>query len=61
MEAMQSLLAHTAGTRMFMPELLATHLSFCAGVARQVSGYRLKYPHRKDALALVKDLLENLY
>lgn len=58
--AIQALLRHTAGTRMFTPELLGKHLSFCSLVASQVSMYQLSYPHRKDALPRVKELLENL-
>ena len=59
-QAIQVLLSHTAGTRLFEPKLLKKHLDFCAKVAEQVPVYRLTYPHRKDALPLVKKLLENL-
>ena len=59
-QAIQVLLSHTAGTRLFEPKLLKKHLDFCAGVAEQTPVYRLAYPHRRDALPLVKKLLENL-
>lgn len=58
--AIQVLLRHTAGTRMFAPEMLGRHLSFCSLVAGQVPVYQLSYPHRKDALPIIKELLENL-
>jgi len=58
-QAIQVLLSHTAGTRLFEPKLLKKHLDFCAGVAEQVPVYRLANPHRKDALPMVKELLEN--
>jgi len=58
--AIQVLLRHTAGTRMFPPEMLGEHLSFCSLAAGQVPVYRLTYPHRKDALPEIKELLENL-
>ena len=57
-EAMQAVVSHTAGTRLFDPSLLAGHLAFCAGVARQVPVYKLAYPHRRDALPAVRKLLE---
>jgi hypothetical protein len=58
--AIQALLRHIAGTRMFTPEMLGKHLSFCSLAASQVSVYELTYPHRKDILPRVKELLENL-
>ncbi len=58
--AIQALLRHTAGTRMFAPEMLGKHLSFCSLVAGQVPIYQLTYPHRKDILPGIKGLLENL-
>ena len=58
--AIQMLLRHTAGTRMFAPEMLGRHLSFCSLAAGQVPVYRLSYPHRKDALPRIKELLESL-
>jgi hypothetical protein len=58
--AIQALLSHTAGTRMFTPEMLGKHLSFCSLVAGQVPVYHLSYPHREDALPEIKELLENL-
>ena len=59
-QAIQALLSHTAGTRLFTPELLAKHLHFSAKVAQQVPVYRLDYPHRKNALPFAKNLLEKI-
>jgi hypothetical protein len=58
--AARELISHTAGTRMFTPELLGKHLAFCTQVAGQVPVYRLTYPHRRDALPKIKTLLENI-
>ena len=58
-QALQAILSHTAGTRMFDPALLASHFDFCAGVAGRVPIYGLVYPHRRDALPEVKELLES--
>jgi hypothetical protein len=58
--AMQILLRHTAGTRMFSTEMLGKHLSFCSQAASQVPVYQLTYPHRRDILPGIKDLLEKL-
>lgn len=58
--AIQMLLRHTAGTRMLTPEMLGKHLEFCSQVANQIPMYRLTYPHRKDMLPWVRELLENL-
>jgi hypothetical protein len=59
-QSIQILLGHTAGTRLFEPALLAEHLTFCARVAEQIPVYKLGYPHRKDTLPKVRELLENL-
>jgi len=59
-QAVEMLLRHTAGTRLFDPALLGNHLAFCGRVARQIPFYRLVYPHRKEALAKVQELLESL-
>ncbi len=59
-ESVQVLLKHTAGTRLFDPRLLASHLDFCSRAARQVLVYRLIDPHRKDILPLIKLLLEKI-
>jgi len=59
-EAVTALLSHTAGTRMFWPELLAQHLEFCARAGQILPAYRLTYPHRRESLPLVKELLETL-
>jgi hypothetical protein len=59
-QAVQAFLGHTAATRLFTPELLGRHLVFCSQAAERVPVYRLTYPHRWDALPIIKDLLENL-
>jgi hypothetical protein len=59
-EAVQVLLGHTAGTRMFDPDLLARHLAFCSEAAERVPVYRLTYPQRWEALPRIKDLLEHI-
>lgn len=56
----QELLRHTAGTRMFTPEMLGAHLDFCAKTVTQVPIYQLTYPHRRDALPKIKELMEGL-
>lgn len=58
--AAQGLLAHTAGTRMFPPELLARHLAFCARAAGQLPVYEMRYPHRRDVFRDVLALLAAL-
>lgn len=59
-EVVTALLSHTAGTRMFWPELLTKHLAFCARAGSQLKAYRLTYPHRRDALPQVQELLEKI-
>lgn len=59
-EAVKVLLSHTAGTRLFDPDLLGRHLAFCTRSAEQVPVYRLAYPHRREALPVIKEILENL-
>lgn len=59
-DALQALLRHTAGTRLFDPPLLAKHLAFCAWASPQIPVYRLAYPHRWESLPRVQALLENL-
>ncbi len=58
--AVRDILAHTAGTRMFTPELLAAHLNVCAKIVKLLPVYHLSYPHRKEILPEVKDVLENI-
>ena len=58
--AVQAYLGHTAGTRLFSADLLAKHLSFCSQAAGQVPVFQLTYPHLREALPIVKRLLENL-
>jgi hypothetical protein len=57
-EEVKILLAHTAGTRMFTPELLGRHLEFCAAAAGKVHVSRLVYPRTMQALPAVRQLLE---
>lgn len=59
-EAAQTLLRHTAGTRLFPPELLSKHLAFCAQAGSKIQVSRLTYPRRMDALQDVQKLLETL-
>lgn len=58
-QALQSLLGHTAGARLFDPRLLADHLVFCGEASGNVRVYALTYPHRRETLAEVRDLLED--
>jgi len=60
MEAAQTLIRHTAGARLFDEKILETHLAFCASAVNHVSVYQLTYPHSRDALPKVRELLENL-
>lgn len=59
-QAAKTILSHTAGARMFPPDLLARHLAFSAEVAKRMPVYRLTYPHRREALPLVKSLLQDI-
>jgi hypothetical protein len=59
-QAAQSLLRHTAGARLFASPLLASHLEFCTKAGGQIPAFQLAYPHRRDALPLVKELLETV-
>jgi hypothetical protein len=59
-QTVQALLSHIAGTRMFTAELLTQHLEFSTQAAKQISAFRLTYPHRLDTLPLVRNLLENI-
>ncbi len=59
-QAVRVLLSHTAGTRLFDDTLLEAHLAFCAQAVESTPVYRLKYPHSRDALPKVKDMLESL-
>jgi len=60
MEAAQTLIRHTAGTRLFDEKMLETHLAFCGSAVKHVSVYQLTYPHSRDALPKVMELLETL-
>ena len=59
-EALQVLIGHTAGARLFDPSLLAKHLAFCSWAAVRIPVYRLAYPRNWDSLPVVKGLLEGL-
>jgi hypothetical protein len=59
-QGVQALLGHIAGTRMFSPDLLTKHLRFSTQAAKHVPAYRIIYPHRRDALPLVRDFLETI-
>ena len=59
-QAIQVILGHTAGTRMFPPDLLGRHLAFCGRAIEQVPVYRLNYPRRREALPMLEKLLEGL-
>jgi hypothetical protein len=59
-QAVQAFLGHTAGTRLFAPDLLSKHLAFCSQAAGRVPVYRLVYPHRREILPIAKGMLENL-
>ena len=59
-ETARALLAHTAGTRLFNSGLLKEHLGFCTASAAKVAGYRLDYPHRREILPLIREMLEGL-
>lgn len=59
-EALQTLLRHTAGTRLFDPALLAKHLAFCAWAVTQVPVFRLAYPRDWESLPRVRELLESI-
>lgn len=57
-EALQTFLRHTAGTRLFPAALLQRHLDDGAAAAKGAAFFSLAYPHRLDALPLVRALLE---
>ena len=59
-QGLQALISHIAGTRMFDSTLLARHLKFCAQAAPQVSFHRLSYPHRRDALPGIAEILRTI-
>jgi hypothetical protein len=59
-QAIQMYLGHTAGTRLFDPEMLKKHLVFCSQAAEKTPVYRLIYPHRWESLRVVRELLESV-
>ena len=56
--AVQVLVGHTAGARLFDPRLLAGHLAFASEVVQRIPVYGMIYPRRLAALADVKKILE---
>lgn len=59
-QTVQAFLGHVAGTRMFNALLLSRHLEFSTRAAKQVSAYRLAYPHRPEVLPIIRDFLEKI-
>jgi hypothetical protein len=59
-QAIQVYLGHTAGSRLFEPDLLKKHLAFCSQAAEKAPVYRLVYPHRWEGLRIVQELLESI-
>ena len=59
-QAVQTLLSHIAGTRMYDASLLTKHLEFSTQAAKQIPAYRLIHPHHRDALPLVREFLEKI-
>jgi len=59
-QSIQVYLGHTAGTRIFPAELQAKQLAFCKQAAEQVPVYQLTFPHCREALPILKELLENI-
>ncbi len=59
-QAVTVLLHHTAGTRLFDAKMLESHLAFCSRAAEIIPVYQLNYPHSKDALPKIKEMLESL-
>lgn len=57
-QALQSLVSHTASTRLFDEHLLTKHLEDCAMTVRQLPVFELIYPRRMESLAHIKELLE---
>ncbi len=54
-----TLVQHTVAGRLFGPDLLAKHFSFCAEAAARVPVKRLTYPHSYDRLPHVRDELND--
>jgi len=59
-QAVQAILGHTAGARLFTPQLLDNHLHFSAQAAALTPVYRLTYPHRREILPWIVHELESL-
>ena len=57
-QSAHAFLSHTAGTRLFEPDLLAKHLTFCTQAAGCAPVYNLAYTHKRNVLPGVRQLLE---
>jgi predicted choloylglycine hydrolase len=53
-EATLTLIRHTVASRLFAPDLLVQHASFCVHVAQTVPIYRLYYPHRWEEMPAIQ-------
>jgi hypothetical protein len=56
-EAIARVVEHSVATRLFGPETLARHLDACTALVRGVRCARLRYPHRPEVIAEVRQLL----
>lgn len=59
-KAVKVLLSHTAGSRLFGEKILKEHLAFCARAVGNIPIYQLTYPHSRDALPRIREVLESL-
>ncbi len=59
-QAVQGLLSHIAGTRMFGDRLLDWHLKFSTQAAQHIFSSRLPYPHHREVLPKIRKFLEEL-
>jgi hypothetical protein len=56
-EAALALVRHTVAARLFGPDLLTRHMTFCGATAAQLPIRDLVYPRERGALPLVRDAL----
>jgi len=54
-QAMMNLLQHTVASRLFRPQLLQQHLSFCRQAAQLVNCYQMTYRKTPDQLPIMTD------
>ena len=59
-QSAQALIRHTVAARLFDPPLLQEHLFACAAMTNHIPVSRLVYPHQREVLPYVQELLENL-